>query len=157
MTALKLVDIKADAPYPAGDLSNFAAHAFVFRGVSCASMEGLLQSVKFKNAAEQIIICGLTGKEAKEKGQTANHWQDTQTLWWKEIPMARDSMGYQDFLTEAFNSLYTQNATARAALLETKDRALTHSIGITDPRQTVLTTGEFIDRLVQLRQPHLSV
>ena len=39
------MDIGSKAGYPASALSNFASHPFVFDGVECASMEGLVQAV----------------------------------------------------------------------------------------------------------------
>lgn len=47
------MDIKLGNKYPPGALSNLAQHQFIFRGVHCGSMEGLLQSVKFKGADMQ--------------------------------------------------------------------------------------------------------
>lgn len=38
------MDIGSGKEYPSNALSNFAPHPFVFDGVECASMEGLLQS-----------------------------------------------------------------------------------------------------------------
>ena len=45
------IDIWSGGTYPANVLSNFYPNAFVFDGVECSSMEGLLQSLKTKNVA----------------------------------------------------------------------------------------------------------
>ena len=37
------MDIGSGNGYPSGALSNFSPHPFVFDGVECNSMEGLLQ------------------------------------------------------------------------------------------------------------------
>lgn len=145
------MDIKSDIPGPASQLSNFAPHAFEFRGVPCGSMEGLLQSLKFPDPAEQRAVCLLVGKDAKEKGMTQD-WRPSQTLWWQGMPMKRDSPIYQSFLDDAFNALFSQNRTARTALLATGEEDLTHSIGLADATQTVLTEQEFCERLAQIRQ-----
>lgn len=145
------MDIKSDLPYPLCALSNFAAHDFTFRGVSCASMEGLLQSLKFNDADLQKDICQLSGKTAKEKGMTAQDWRASQTLWWQGTAMARESDVYQEFLDEAYDALFSQNAAARAALLATGNAVLTHSIGLADPRETVLTEFELCSRLQKIR------
>ena len=59
------LDIKAKAPYPAGMLSNFAPHAFLFDGVRCASMEGFVQSLKIEDEVEQANVCNLVGAAAQ--------------------------------------------------------------------------------------------
>ena len=43
------MNIGSGQDYPANALSNFAPHPFVFDGVEVNSMEGFLQSLKFKN------------------------------------------------------------------------------------------------------------
>jgi hypothetical protein len=77
-----VLDIKVKAPFPAGVLRNFAPHAFTFQRVSCASMEGLLQSFKIEDVAEQRRVCGLAGPIAPSVGRK-HDWHITGTLWWK--------------------------------------------------------------------------
>jgi predicted NAD-dependent protein-ADP-ribosyltransferase YbiA (DUF1768 family) len=144
------MDIKAGKPYPSGALSNFAARPFTFRGVECNSMEGLLQSFKFKNPDMQKYVCTLVGRTAKAKGKNKN-WYETQTLWWDGQPIRRDSEEYQDLLDEAYTALFTQNDKAKAALVATGDAKLTHSIGTKKKNQTVLTEQEFCSRLMDIR------
>ena len=145
------VDIRAGNPYPSNALSNFAAHPFVFRGVECASMEGLLQSLKFKNPEMQKEICTLSGLTAKRAGGNKN-WQRTQTLWWQGEPLKRGGKPYQTLLDEAYRALFTQNEKARKALLSTRDATLTHSIGRTKVSDTILTRREFCYRLMTIRR-----
>ena len=52
------MDIGSSRSYPAGTLSNFSPHPFVLDGVHCASMEGFLQSIKFKSPEMQEQVCG---------------------------------------------------------------------------------------------------
>ena len=89
------IDIKAKAPFPAGALSNFAQHAFTFDGIACASMEGLLQSLKVEDAEEQVRICGLAGAEAQGRGRQYD-WQQSGTLFWRGEAIDRLSDAYQD-------------------------------------------------------------
>jgi Bacteriophage protein GP30.3 len=63
------VDIRSGSNYPASALSNFAPHRFVVDGVECASMEGLLQSLKFDDVHIQVEVCKLVGKTAKYRGR----------------------------------------------------------------------------------------
>lgn len=43
------MEIYSKNAYPSNSLSNFAAHTFIIDGVLCNSMEGFLQSLKYKN------------------------------------------------------------------------------------------------------------
>lgn len=144
------MDIGSGRGYPASALSNFAGHAFVFRGLRAASMEGLLQSLKFKNPAMQAQVMMLIGKAAKKRGAEKN-WRRDQTLFWQGQPIDRHSDEYQKLLDEAYEALFSQNEKARAALLATGNAALTHSIGKAKPQDTVLTRREFCSRLEKNR------
>jgi hypothetical protein len=144
------MEIKAKGKYPASDLSNFAGHKFVLRGFEIASMEGLLQGLKFKEPALQAEIFKLIGFAAKKRGSNKN-WQITQTLWFQGVPIARESEEYQQLLTEAYNALF-ENKNFQEALRASGDEALSHNMGRTDARETVLTRGEFINQLYRLRK-----
>lgn len=50
------MDIGSGNGYPSSALSNFAPHPFILDGVEIASMEGFLQSLKFKNEEMQKYI-----------------------------------------------------------------------------------------------------
>lgn len=144
------MDIGSGKGYPSSALSNFAPHAFYFRGFLVASMEGLLQSLKFKSPEMQVFVMTLVGMMAKRKGANKN-WRETQTLWWQGKPMDRHSDEYQRFLDEAYEALFSQNESARKALLATNDAVLTHSIGKGKANDTVLTRQEFCSRLMRIR------
>jgi predicted NAD-dependent protein-ADP-ribosyltransferase YbiA (DUF1768 family) len=144
------IDIGSEEAFPAGELSNFTARSFTFRGIICASMEGLLQSLKSSSIEEQIHICTLVGKDAKRTGRKSR-WKENQTLYWQGEAIDRHSDEYQQLIDEAFDALYTQNKDARMALLASGNAVLTHSVGKNDPNQTVLTEYEFCSRLMQIR------
>lgn len=144
------MDIGSQAGWPAGRLSNFAPHLFIFRNVPCSSMEGLLQSLKHKSPEMQTEVCKLVGKAAKFKGKKKKWWR-TQTLWWQGQPINRHSKEFQELLDEAFWCLFSQNEGARRALLATGNSTLTHSMGKSNPSETVLTEREFCSRLMQIR------
>jgi len=144
------MDIKLGNAYPAGSLSNLSPHGFMFRGVHCSSMEGLLQGLKFKNPDMQSQICTLSGLKAKRSGAKKN-WQRTQTLYWQGQEIKRDSTEYQQLLDEAYTALFEQNGKAKKALLATNHATLTHSIGRRKANETVLTQQEFCSRLEAIR------
>ena len=143
------MDIGSGNGYPSAALSNFAPHPFVLDGVEIASMEGFLQSLKFKNVDMQKYVCTLVGKAAKYKGKDKKWWQ-TQTLYWQGKEYKRDSKEYQLLLNRAYNALY-QNEGFKKALEASKPSILTHSIGKNDESKTVLTQSEFCGRLMKLR------
>lgn len=144
------MDIGSKCGYPASALSNFAPHKFTFDDVKCDSMEGLLQSFKQRNHEVQIEMCKLVGYAAKKRGKFLN-WQTKQILYWKGKEYPRGSFEYQELLDRAYDAL-AQNEGFRKALLATGDAGLTHSIGRSNYRETVLTTTEFCSRLLKLRE-----
>lgn len=143
------MDICSGSGYPASSLSNFAPHPFVIDGVECNSMEGFLQSLKFKDEAMQVAVCKLVGKAAKFKGKKKK-WYLTQTLYWKGVEYKRDSDEYQLLLDRAYDALST-NESFRKALIATGDAVITHSIGKIKINETVLTRSEFCNRLMKIR------
>ena len=112
-------------------------------------MEGLLQSLKFDNAATEIQICQLVGYEAKKAGKGQN-WKATQMLHWQGYTFDRHGDKYQEFLNEIYLAL-SRNNEFKQALMDTGDAHLSHSIGKSDPKLTILTEVEFCGRLLVLR------
>lgn len=143
------MDIGSGNGFPSSALSNFAPHPFIFDGVECNSMEGLLQSFKFSNPEMQKEVCKLVGKQAKFKGKKKK-WFRTQILYWQGKEYKRDSDEYQELLDRAFDALST-NESFKKALLATGNATLTHSIGKTKQSETVLTRSEFCSRLMLIR------
>src|ERR1700704_4577162 len=76
------MDIGSGQTYPADALSKFAPHPFAFRGFPVASMEGLLQALKFENPELQRHVMTLVGRAAKFKGKRKRGVR-TQTLYWQ--------------------------------------------------------------------------
>jgi predicted NAD-dependent protein-ADP-ribosyltransferase YbiA (DUF1768 family) len=145
------MDIGSGKGWPADKLSNFSPHPFVFRGVECNSMEGLVQAFKFDKPHIQIEVCKLVGLAAKRRGQKRNKaWKQRQTLWWNGEAYDRHGEAYQRLLDEAFEAL-AQNEGFKKALIATGKANLTHAIGKNDPRETVLTEREFCSRLTKIR------
>ena len=144
------MDIGSGTGFPSANLSNFSPHPFVIDGIECNSMEGFLQSLKFKNPDMQAEVCKLVGKTAKFKGKKKKWWR-TQTLWWRGIEIDRHGAEYQELLDRAFNELST-NRPFQEALIATGYATLTHSIGKTKESETVLTQREFCSRLMKIRK-----
>lgn len=143
------MDIGSGKTYPSNALSNFAPHPFEIDEVACNSMEGFLQSLKFKSVDMQREVCTLVGYAAKKKGFGKN-WQGKQTLHWNGVDYNRGRQEYQDLLNEAYEQL-NKNTKFRKALEATKGMVLTHNIGKTNSKDTILTRSEFCRRLTKLR------
>ena len=143
------MDIGAGNSWPASALSNFAPHPFTIDGVECASMEGFLQSLKFKNPDMQKEVCTLVGKKAKFKGKGKKWWRDRK-LYWQGQTLDRDVSEYQGLLDRAFDEL-AKNTSFQKALVATQNATLTHNIGKSDTSRTILTKREFISRLNRIR------
>lgn len=144
------MDIGSGTGFPSAALSNFAPHPFIFDGIECNSMEGLLQSFKFSNPDMQKEVCKLVGKQAKFKGKKKK-WFKTQILYWQGKEFKRDSQEYQELLDRAFNEL-AENEGFKKALLATGNSTLIHSIGKTKMSETVLTKAEFCSWLMKIRE-----
>lgn len=144
------MDIKSGCGYPAASLSNFSPHPFVIDGVQCASMEGFLQALKSPYPDVQVEICKLVGIVAKRRGARID-WKKDQTLHWKGVDYKRESKEYTDLLNRAYYEL-SKNESFRKALLATGNAELKHSIGRSNPKETVLTEREFVSRLMALRK-----
>ena len=143
------MDIRSGKTYPSKALSNFAPHPFVLDDVICASMEGFLQSLKFKNPEMQKSICQLVGFAAKRRGKKKKWWEKG-ILWWQGQEIDRFSDDYQMLLDRAYDAI-AKNSGFRKALLASGDSVLTHSIGKRKPKETILTVSEFCGRLMRLR------
>lgn len=146
------IDIGSTMLWPGNELSNFARHEFTYDRIPCQSMEGLLQSLKFDNAATQIRICQLVGFEAKKAGgnKLLKDWKIDQRLFWQGYSFDRHGDKYQLFLNEIYLAV-SRNVAFREALMATGEAHLSHSIGKDNPRETILTKEEFCGRLLVLR------
>lgn len=153
MNASDIIDILSNGNSLFCALSNFAKHEFYIDNVRCLSMEGFLQSLKFRNVKKQKQVCLLTGKDAKKSTKHTYaqlRWRITHKLYWQGKRISRFSDEYQKLLDRAYEAL-SQNSDFEKALKDSLSYTLAHSIGKTDVRKTVLTEYEFISRLERRR------
>lgn len=144
------MDIGKGSGGVSGRLSNFTPRKFCFDGVECNSIEGVLQSFKFKNIEMQREVCKLVGIGAKRKGSKKN-WRESQKLYWNGEEYKRDSPEYQELLDRLYQCVYDQNENYRRDITSCKGVTFTHSLGKNKKSDTVLTTQEFCSRLTKLR------
>ena len=149
-----VVDIYSKGEYPFCALSNFAEYEFYVDGVRCASMEGFLQSLKFRNEENQKKVCLLSGSEAKKSSRRSFaqlRWKLTCNLYWQGKRISRYSDEYQKLLDKAYSGL-SENREFIKALKSSGNSALIHSKGKNNTKETVLTEYEFVSRLEKIRQ-----
>ena len=133
-------------------LSNLYPYEFKFKGKKVASIEGVLQSLKYKDKKIQNKILRYHGIDAYHTrgANTVDFWGKSGTLFWQGKAIDRHSQDYQIFLDQLYISA-TKNPLYKKALLSTESKYLLHHIGNDDPTQTVLTRFEFEQRLNTLR------
>lgn len=144
------LEIKSSYEYPSNALSNFYPHSFTLDGVDCASMEGFLQSLKYKNPKKQRKICTYTGLEAKKKGKFKFMWKLTGNVYWQGNKINRLSSEFQTLINRAYEAMF-KNDNFKKALFDSKGYELSHKIGKQDPKKTILTENEFLSILNNLR------
>ena len=148
------IDIKSQAPGAIGRLSNYTARRFVFDGISCGSLEGVLQSLKCPDPQRQAEICALAGGEAKHAGSLYD-WKAEQTLYWQGRAFPRQSDEYQRLLDRLYLAVYEQDEDFRRDISGIKGKNVDHRMGLSDPEKTVLTRQEFVRRLKGLSEETL--
>lgn len=145
------MNIGSGSGYPSSALSNFSPHPFILDTIECKSMEGFLQSFKFKSPELQVEVCKLVGKMAKFRGKK-KPWYRTQTLYWGGTEYKRSGKEYQNLLDRAYRAMFDQSEGFRNALKAAgKDATFSHSLGNNDETRTVLTVSEFCGRLMKLK------
>ena len=132
-------------------LSNFSETDFEFDGIQVKSMEGFLQSLKTNDEEKQIAICSLVGKDAKTVGSFNTEF-DGSHLYWKGKPIDRFSEEYLTLLKRVYHARFEHDANFRKALEYTKNKKLIHTVGKSDPKETILTDAEFINLLSELQK-----
>jgi hypothetical protein len=153
-----MLDIKGNSLFrEAARLSNFTNRPFIFDSVQCTGLEGILQALKCPDPSVQANLCSCNGKEAQRLGQEFNNWKIDQMLWWKERPYGRSTREYMCLISDLSDSVFEQDPTFREDLLRIGYRAIYHSIGNPDMRDTVLTEVEMLYQLNRLRIRALTI
>lgn len=145
------LDIRSTGSGLSGRLSNYTQRHFVLDGVECASIEGALQSFKCPDEERRREICRLWDGNAKNAGAQWE-WQENQTLYWNRASYAREGAAYQRLLDRLYDAVYAQDESFRRDVAEAAKRSLDHSMGLADPKKTVLTREEFLHQIYRLGQ-----
>lgn len=156
LTWLRLaIDIHSKGKWPSYALSNFYHNSFVIDGVSCRSMEGFVQGLKCADLNEQLRICKMRGKRAKQFGQRVKgnpHYDiEANGVYWNRTRYDRHSDDFQKLMRRAYRTMFEQCPKFRDALAATGSKYLFHTIGNPDPHKTILTDKELCTILTELR------
>ena len=132
-------------------LSNLCGYEFVLDGIRCGSIEGFLQSLKFRDDADAHSVRRLNGTKCFFAGQKGNGWKVGQVLWWNGVGYQRSSKEYAMLLERAYNACFDQNEVFSDALFMSRHYELRHDFGKTDMMDSVLTRTEYLYNLYRLR------
>ena len=133
-------------------LSNLFPYSFRFRGKKVASIEGVLQGIKYKDKTSQNKVLKYFGLDAYHTRACNNFefWGNTRLLYWQGKPINRDSQDYQNFIDELYLSV-AKNPLYRRALKASGNKYLLHAIGGEDKTFTILTREEYELRMNTIR------
>lgn len=148
MTA-PFICIRPGASWPAGALTPQAPHSFVLDGVRCASMESLLQAMRWRSVPQQERVCAMPAATARSATIAAPDWRLTGILYWQGTCFRRGSHAHQRLMRRAWDALSSTPQFA-GALEATGNAALDSPIS-DDPEQTLLTRTEFVEALMACR------
>lgn len=132
-------------------LSNLCNYQFTLDGIICDSMEGFLQSLKFKDELDAARLRRMYGTKCFKEGQAGNGWKIGQVLWWNGKGYQRSSKEYALLIERAYNALFEQNEVFSDALFMSRFCELRHDFGKVDMMDSVLTRIEYIYNLYRLR------
>lgn len=153
MIKIKSSDISTIGRHPEDILSNLCGNDFCIDDVQCGCMESVLQSLAFRDDYVQHKICRMKSMELNNVTNNCE-WQKDQIVWWKGLPMDRQSPEYLDFISEAYQSMFLWCGRFRDALMGTVGKQLLYDSGKNDPNKTILTDHEFCKILTDLREFH---
>lgn len=106
-------------------MSNLAHTPFTLDGVAYASVEGFWQGLKTAEDAQRLALAKLSGAEAKGRGSTLGQ---PPTFDYGGVAIAAGSPEHWALMRKACEAKFTQHHGARAALLATGQRWLTHKV-----------------------------
>ena len=133
-------------------LSNLYPITFKFRGKKVASIEGVLQGIKYKDKHIQNLVLKYSGLDAYHTrgANSQDFWGNNGKLYWQGKVLDRMSEDYQLFIDELYLSAI-KNPLYKRFLLASGNKYLLHHIGKENPKETVLTRYELELRLNSLR------
>ena len=86
----------------------------MFEKVRCGSMERFLQTLKTNDVVRQVLVCGLSRKEAKMR--STDTWKKEQNVFWMGHTLNRHGNQYQFLVRRAYRAMAKQRPKFREAL-----------------------------------------
>lgn len=136
-------------------LSNLYRHPVLMKdGVVYQSMEAFFHGLCWSESKTVLEkeIAPLYGMDAWRIRYVLPDWRETQILHFDGHDILRESHDYQRLLREAYDKLFDQSAIFRLALQKTEGKLLMHSMGSNDPKETLLTSEEYMKMLHRERR-----
>jgi predicted NAD-dependent protein-ADP-ribosyltransferase YbiA (DUF1768 family) len=109
----------------AAAIGNFTRAPFVLDGKRYVSVESFWQGLKFPAAADRARIAALDGKAARDAGEAQGYGA---TISYAGETIGVGSPEHWHLMKRACAAKFEQDGPARAALLATSDRPLTHKV-----------------------------
>lgn len=106
-------------------ISNLAQTPFELDDERYASVEGFWQGLKVAGAAERRAWARMPGPEAQSRGKALSQ---PATFDYQDTPVAAGSPGHWALMQRACEAKFTQDPGARAALIASGQRWLTHKV-----------------------------
>ena len=111
-------------------LGNFSKSPFVLDHVMCASVEGFIQALKYRDPEEQKAVALLVGKEAKFKGKKARKRIAREgTVYWLTNEICFRSHDHIFLIERGIRAKFEQDDASKKALLATGEAELVHETG----------------------------
>lgn len=149
--------VRFGEPGIGGILSNLKKRSFMFAGINCNSIEGVLQGIKFKDVDKQKKIAIRHGMDAKRSGQGKRLDRQGMLAHWNGQSYRRDSKAYNQFVRSIYWAACWADVDMQVALIESGDRPFIHPIGSKDIEKSVLTENEFVTILTDLRKMVINI
>ena len=106
-------------------IGNLAPTPFELDGRRYASVESFWQGLKFATEAERRRVAALDGPRARRAGEEEGYGA---TFRYEGREIAVGSWDHRELMARACRAKFAQDDAARAALLATGDRPLTHKL-----------------------------
>src|SRR5262249_58541259 len=120
------INVVSNSPDPIAQMiSNFATAPFDLDGQQYRSVESFWQGLKFPADADRRRLAQLDGPQARAEGEQQGYGA-TVSYAGQEIPVG--TWSHWQLMERACRAKFEQNAEARAALLATGERPLTHVV-----------------------------
>ena len=134
-------------------LSNLFPHVFamstIYGMIKFASMEAFFRCLCLNNDTIDAIydLANLSGMDAYRVRHALPDWRVSQKVFWNGKYIERESEEYKELLKNAYDTMFECNPLFRMALKKTKGKILMHTMGETNPKETLLTPNEYMEML----------